>query len=275
MRCELEGIIVHYEEYGEGRPLLGLHGWPNDHRIIADLMEPHFERRAGWRRIYPDLPGMGRTPGPEWLTTEDQMLDVVLAFIDTVIPAQRFVVAGLSYGGLLARGVVHRRAAQMDGLALFVPDMTHGSAEPQLPPKTTLVTDPAFLAEMEAAEAQGAGDLAVVQGRKVAEAIKGIMPAVRGADHAFLARLEQANAFSFDVDVLAEPFTGPTLILTGRQDHLCGYRDAWGIVENYLRATYAVLDRAGHFLFWEQDELCAALTREWLDRVVEHISARR
>jgi pimeloyl-ACP methyl ester carboxylesterase len=85
MRCELERIAVHYEAYGEGRP--------------------------GWRRIYPDLPGMGQTPGPEWLTTEDQVLEVLLAFIDTVIPDQRFVMAGLSYGGLLTRGVVHRRAA--------------------------------------------------------------------------------------------------------------------------------------------------------------------
>jgi pimeloyl-ACP methyl ester carboxylesterase len=70
---------------------------------MVGLMEPHFERRAGWRRLYPDLPGMGQTPGPGWLTTQDQMLDVLLAFIDTVIPGQRLVVVGVSYGGLLAR----------------------------------------------------------------------------------------------------------------------------------------------------------------------------
>lgn len=35
------------------------------------------------------------------------------------------------------------------------------------------------------------------------------------------------------------------------------------------RATFAVLDRAGHFVPIEQDMLCHALIREWLDRVEE------
>jgi pimeloyl-ACP methyl ester carboxylesterase len=99
--------------------------------------------------------------------------------------------------------------------------------------------------------------------------VKDVMPAVQSADHTFLERLEKASAFSFDVDKLAEPFAGPTLILTGRQDHWCGYQDAWNIVESYPRATFAVLDRAGHALWIEQEELVTALTREWLDRVEE------
>jgi pimeloyl-ACP methyl ester carboxylesterase len=58
-------------------------------------------------------------------------------------------------------------------------------------------------------------------------------------------------------------------MLTARQDHLCGYRDAWDLLDNYPRATFAVLDRAGHFVNIEQDVLCQALMREWLDRVEE------
>jgi pimeloyl-ACP methyl ester carboxylesterase len=82
MHCELENLTVYYEEHGEGRPLLMLHGWPSDHHQLAEIMEPHFAHRTGWRRIYPDLPGMGQTAGPDWLTTTDQVLDVVLALID-------------------------------------------------------------------------------------------------------------------------------------------------------------------------------------------------
>src|SRR3989442_15779453 len=70
------------------------------------FMEPLFTQRDGWLRIYPDLPGTGLTPSLDRLATHDQMLDAVLAFIDTVIPGQRFVLAGLSYGGYLARSVV-------------------------------------------------------------------------------------------------------------------------------------------------------------------------
>ncbi|TMD69519.1 MAG: alpha/beta hydrolase, partial [Chloroflexi bacterium] len=111
MKCDLGDLAIFYETYGTGRPIVMLPGRPSDHHIMERFMEPLFTQRDGWLRIYPDLPGTGLTPSVDRLATHDQMLDVVLAFIDTVIPGQRFVLAGLSYGGYLARGVVSRRAA--------------------------------------------------------------------------------------------------------------------------------------------------------------------
>ena len=62
--------------------------------------------------------------------------------------------------------------------------------------------------------------------------------------------------------------------LLGRQDHIVGYRDQWDIIDNYPRATFVVLDRAGHGAApVEQYELCQALMSEWLDRVEESASA--
>ena len=44
---------------------------------MTKAFEPIFTARpgagAGWRRIYPDMPGHGLTPGPDWLTTERRM----------------------------------------------------------------------------------------------------------------------------------------------------------------------------------------------------------
>jgi pimeloyl-ACP methyl ester carboxylesterase len=48
--------------------------------------------------------------------------------------------------------------------------------------------------------------------------------------------------------LLDSPFESPTLIITGRQDRVTGYQDAWDLIENIPRATFAVLDRASHFL---------------------------
>jgi pimeloyl-ACP methyl ester carboxylesterase len=265
MKCDLGDLEIFYETYGTGRPIVMLPGIPSDHRIMERFMEPLFTQRDSWMRLYPDLPGTGRTPGVDRLATQDQMLDAVLAFIDTVIPGQRFVVAGLSYGGYLARGVVSRRAASIDGLLLCAPAVTAPPAQAHLPPRTTLVEDPTLLAELE----PGIASLVVVQSPTVVEAVRAVAAEVQLADHTFLARLEAAGPFSFDVDTLPTPFGGPTLILTARQDHICGYRDAWDLLDNYPRATFAVLDRAGHFVNIEQDMLCQALMREWLDRVEE------
>ena len=64
-------------------------------------------------------------------------------------------------------------------------------------------------------------------------------------------------------------YTNPTLILTGRQDATAGYAGSWRLLEHYPRATFAVLDRAGHALLHEQVGLAPALLAEWLDRVRE------
>ncbi|HTK09985.1 MAG TPA: alpha/beta hydrolase, partial [Ktedonobacteraceae bacterium] len=232
------------------------------------LMEPLFAQREGWMRIYPDLPGTGLTPGLD-VATHDQVLNTMLAFIDKIIPGQRFVIAGLSYGGYLTRGVVYHRAALIDGVLLCIPQMKTDPAQVQLPPSTTLVADPALMARLEPDEAQIIADLAVVQSPTVVEAMRDVLAQVQRADHAFVSRLEVAGPFSFVVDPLPTPFAGPALILTARQDHICGYRDAWDLLDSYPRATFAVLDRGGHFVDIEQDVLCRALIREWLDRVEE------
>ena len=265
MICDLGDVAMYYETYGSGRPMVMLPGRPSDHRVMARFMEPLFTQRQGWLRIYPDLPGTGRTPGVDRLATPDQMLDAVLAFIDTVIPGQRFVLAGLSYGGYLARGVVYRRAASIDGVLLCAPQVKADPAQAQLPPRTTLVEDPTLVAQLD----PGIANLVVVQSPRVVEAVRTLLAEVQLADHTFQARLEAAGPFSFDVDTVPVPFGGPTLILTARQDHLCGYQDAWDLLDNYPRATFAVLDRAGHFVNIEQDVLCRALMSEWLDRVEE------
>jgi len=64
-----------------------------------------------------------------------------------------------------------------------------------------------------------------------------------------------------------EKFKKPTVILLGRQDSSVGYKDAWTTLDNYTRATFAVLDRAGHNLQIEQVELFNSLVTEWIVRV--------
>ena len=64
-----------------------------------------------------------------------------------------------------------------------------------------------------------------------------------------------------------EKFNKPTLILLGRQDSSVGYKDAWSILDNYPRATFAVLDKAGHNLQIEQVEVFNSLVNEWLVRI--------
>lgn len=275
MECLVRGVLVNYEEMGEGRPILMLHGWPADHRQMIYDMEPFFANRPGWRRLYPDMPGMGRTPGADWIKSQDDMLEVALGFIDAVAPGARFAVAGASYGGYLARGVVYRRSTQVCGVMLDVPSMGTDTPTRRLPPHQILVHDPAFEQALGPDE-QLTATIVVVQSPAALEHFReAIKPGVSIADHAFLESLEPRYDFSFPVDTLPEPFPAPTLIITGRQDSSCGYLDTWSLIENYPRGSFIVLDRAGHALSVEQATLFRALVNEWLDRMEEYEASAR
>jgi len=279
MDCELKNITVHYELFGEGRPIIMLHGWGIDHRHMMSTMEPLFGQRDGWKRIYLDLPGHGKTPGKDWITNQDKMLGVVLEFIDAVIPGQKFVVAGISAGAYLARGVIYRRMESIDGLLLGVPVIMVDDAKRHVPSHVTLVKNPALVSAMDPDEADGYFKFAVVQNEKIAEFVRTNYTAAGDiGDQAFQAKIREHDenyAFSFNVDALAKPYPAPTLIVTGRQDFIVGYREALEILENYPRGTFAILDRSGHFLETEQEELFHALAGEWLDRVDEYVGMLR
>jgi len=216
MECKLDKATIYYEVIGEGKPIVMLHGWPLDHRYMQADMEPIFALRGGWKRIYPDLPGMGKTPAVDWITSHDQMLQVVMDFIDQVVHGKRFSVAGASYGGYLARGLVYRRSERMHGLLLTAPLVQPDDEKSVLPPHTSIVEDPAIYSEVAPGVAKSFRGFAVVQSKKFLDYMRAnIYPAAEMADHKFLEKLGE-HYFSFDVDKLPAPFTGPTLICTGR-----------------------------------------------------------
>ncbi|HEY7975499.1 MAG TPA: alpha/beta hydrolase, partial [Ktedonobacterales bacterium] len=180
---------IYYETFGAGRPLVLLPGQPSNHLSLARFIEPVVAQRAGWQRIYLDLPGTGQSTSGEAVATPDKLLDAMLAFIDAVIPGQRFTLAGLSYGGYLARGVLQRRADLIDGLLLCVPMIKADETQAQLPPRTTIVANPALLAQVPEDEQPLVAHMVVAQTPQVVAAAREVFAEVGVADHAFLTRL--------------------------------------------------------------------------------------
>jgi pimeloyl-ACP methyl ester carboxylesterase len=275
MECILENITVHYEVFGEGKPLIVLPGWGLNTRLTVHETEPYFRQRQGWKRIYVDPPGHGKTPAKEWITNQDKILEVILACVDKLTTGQRFSLLGISLGAYLARGVRLHRAEWIDGIAMIVPAIIAQDAKRTVPSHKVLVEDLGIRAELTPEEAD-LFEIAVVHSRKWLNYQRAFpeVPEQEMGDVEFLTKIREQPekyAFSFDVDNVPEPFPGPSLIVTGRQDSIVGYRDAWDILEKYPRATYVVLDRAGHPLE-EKEGVLSILINDWLDRVEESIA---
>ena len=203
------------------------------------------------------------------------MLAVLLGFIDQVLPSGRFLLAGTSGGGYLARAVAVRRLPRIAGLLLRVPAIVPDFSHRTLPSFRALVRDDALMATLDAEERALLGDV-IVQKRDYLEThgrrLRGVVqPAIDAtAPIALEIRADPKRyGFSFDLAEAEKGFEEPTLIIAGRQDMVVGYRDAWTILESYPRATFAVVDRADHGWPVEKPGLLAALIDDWLARIAE------
>jgi pimeloyl-ACP methyl ester carboxylesterase len=269
LECELERISIYYEIYGNGTPILMIHGFTPDHRVMKGCMEPLFKDRVNYKRIYFDLPGMGKTKGEEWIKNSDQMLEIVLDFIDQIIPDQNFIIASESYGCYLARGIIYRRMKFMDGVLFLCPLIIPNLTQRSLPEPTTLRENKELLSNLNPQDREEFQSIAVIQNNRIWERFKiEFLAGLRIADEYFLKEIfEKGYSFSFEVDELIKEFNKPTLFLLGRQDCSVGYRDALKIIEQYPRATFAILDEAGHLLEIEKEAIFNCLVNDWLDRI--------
>lgn len=265
------GVDVHYVAHGPDadsadHTAVLLHGFTPDHRLMTGCFEPVFARRPGWRRLYLDLPGMGRTPAGR-VSSTDEVLDVVAGAVAALVPDGRYSLCGESYGGYLARGLVAAAPHRVAGMALVCPMVVAPHAERDVPPHQVLVRDDFVRSLSPGGEFD---EVAVVQTQETYRRTQEeVVAGLDVADHAALDRIQQRWDGTFAREVPGATYDAPVLFVLGRQDSSTGYRDAWKLLEHYPRATFAVLDRAGHNAQIEQPALFEALAGEWLDRVEE------
>jgi len=270
-----KGVTIYYEVHGRGIPIVMIHGGGPDYLLMKGCMEPIFKFGEAYKRIYFDLPGMGRSTTAEWITSSDDMLEVVLQFISTVLPDQKFLLAGESYGGYLARGVISQLKSRVQGLLMICPVIKEPK-DRDLPEKKVLVKNAELLASLAPDDRKFYEDIAVVQDEKTWRHYEQyILPGLKRADFNFLEKIMSSGyAFSQEVDSNIGVFEKPTLLLTGRQDANVGYQDALALIENYPRGTFAVLDKAGHCLESEQNNVFECLTKEWLNRCLDSVNEK-
>lgn len=259
---------MHVVEEGEGHPLVLLHGLPGDYRLLHHHLEPVLAARTGWRRLYIDLPGMGRTPGADWIHRQADVRDIALETIDALVGRdQSFGLVGVSYGGFMAMAVLQQRLSRVDGLFLWTPALAWGSGTSHGVEHRLFEQDPQIIDAVQPDE-QIWTRIAVVQTPSTLEAFRAaVKPAAALADIGYLRRLQEEEPETFDATVLPGVFEAPTLILAARYDTAVGYRPAIDVYESFPRATLAVLDRAGHAVAEERKPLFRALVADWLDRM--------
>ena len=255
METRVGEVVVHYVEHGTGRAVLVLHGAGVDHREAEACFEPALDGVAELRRIYPDLPGMGRTITPDTMCSADDVLDTLLDFADDVIGGTAYLLIGHSAGGYYARAMAARRPERVAGLALVCP----------LLPDVRDVPEHRVVAGSDEIGDEVFRSYFVTQTWEMLDRYEHyVAPAAALVDRAAVQRIAERWALTADH---APAYAGPTLIVAGRLDSTVGYAAASDLVDHYPHASLAVVDDAGHALPHELPDLLRALLAEWLARV--------
>jgi pimeloyl-ACP methyl ester carboxylesterase len=259
--------MVHSVEFGSGTPILMIHGFCVDHHLLLGL-DSLFVRQGQWRRIYIDLPGMGKSPaGPE-IDSADAVAEAVVSFARTTFGAEKFAVLGNSFGGMIARHVVAEFGDQVLGLALLCPVAVAERVARIVPAQTVLQKDPSLLASLDPEDAADYEEMAVVQSTENWVRFReSVLPGLRAFDQDAIQRISRSYDLGREPELRSPKFQGPTVIVTGRQDHVVGFEDQIALSGHYVQSTFAVLDRAGHNAHLDQPGLTGALLSEWLVRM--------
>jgi len=270
MTCEIQGIPIYYEQCGEGKPVLFIHGWSVDHGLMSGSFELVFSQLQDYRRIYPDLPGMGKTPAADWIKDSDDTLTLLIGFINTVIGDKNFLLAGESYGGYLTMGLIHELGSRIDGVLLLCPMVDTFetlSKSGNLPERSIIYRSESFDSIKED-DIEGFLNMAVIATPEIYEKFKkDILPGFKLHDYAFLSHYRGEYNPDMEKALRAVKFDKPTCILTGRQDNMVGYSAAYSILDRFPRATFAILDCSGHNLQIENEPTFTQLVKDWIWRV--------
>ena len=146
-----------------------------------------------------------------------------------------------------------------------MPCCCSGARKRILPDKQVILQDEELLNKLTSTEREAFCELAVIANeytyKRFQEEIK---PGLDIANYEFIERLQKN--YSLTMDFHRKKYEKPVLLLAGRQDISVGYQDIIEVIDDYPRATLAVLDMAGHNLQIEQPELFESLVGEWIRR---------
>jgi pimeloyl-ACP methyl ester carboxylesterase len=253
---------MHIETHGEGpRTLVVIPGWRLDSETEKPDWLPVLEQRSGWRAVFVDLPGHGKSRGDHHgIKNQLDMLERLLAELDERrLLSAPLALAGTSNGATMAVAMANRRPHLVRGLSLRVP--------------MTEADDSRRAASGQAMWQAALDALPDTYRRAYADKMDKVweVARVKRIDTDFLASIRDDPArYALPAELLSTAqISCPALLILARQDERVGWEKGLSAFGRLAHATVAILDQAGHALpvGHSQAALWRALTHEWLDRV--------
>jgi pimeloyl-ACP methyl ester carboxylesterase len=258
-RLMVHGVNLAVEVRGEGPAVLFVHGYPFDHSIWRDQIDG----LDGYRRIAPDLRGMGQSDAPDLGYGMAIYAADLAALLDT-LGVEEVVLCGLSMGGYVAFEFLRTWRHRVRGLVLMSTRAEADNAEARR------ARDAAAAVARERGSSAVAGSMlpkvlspTTISGHpQVAERVRELMSAtpVPGIVGALAAMRDRPSSES-----LLPTLAGlSTLVLAGEADGLTPPDQARALAQLIPGARLSIIPCAGHLPPVEQPAATTQALREFL-----------
>ncbi|MES5266655.1 alpha/beta fold hydrolase [Priestia megaterium] len=270
MQYTTNDCVINYESFGEGTPVLFLHGY----RLDKDSLQLFFESKMNspifdtFKRIYIDLPGMGDSTVSRAITNSSHVLECLNKFVQHFIGNKKFLVVGQSYGGYLAQGLLKIRSEQIEGVFLMCPVVKANFTERTLPTQSNhIISGFEQLPKGQHFEDFLNNNIKINPEnwyRFNNEIIKGLQK----GNHSFLNDLgDKGYKFNFEQELFELVFEQPTYVVAGKQDKVVGFSDMLFFLHQYTNCHLHVLNNAGHNIQIDQSSMVIQLFYHFLEEV--------
>jgi 3-oxoadipate enol-lactonase len=255
----VRGISMTVDVAGDGPALLLVHGFPLDRsmwrRVSSGL--------TGWRRIAPDLRGMGLSDVPASGYTMADYADDLVALLDAV-RVESVVLCGFSMGGYVAFELLRRCPERVRALVLMNtranPDDTAGREKRNAMIARIRRDGPGFLADDMLPRLLAPASLATMP-----DVVREVRAMVGVHSAAGLVGALEAMRDRESAAPLLPAIAVPALVVHGSDDQLIPLAEARAMAGAIPGAHFAVIPGAGHLAPIEQPVNTGRVIREFLD----------
>ncbi|HTO72729.1 MAG TPA: alpha/beta fold hydrolase, partial [Gemmatimonadales bacterium] len=253
------GVRLAVEDKGEGPTILFVHGYP----LGRYIWRHQVDHLSGWRRINPDLRGLGQSSigrGPGRIET---YADDLVALLDRLEIPQA-VVCGLSMGGYVALDLARRYRNRLSGLILMAT-----RAEPDTPDGKQGREAAMELAGRSGARAIGENMIPKLFAADASDRIPDVVALVREHIDAttipgIVQALEALRDRSDSRPLLPSLGGLPTLVVSGASDRLMPAEGMKAMAAIIPGAVYQSIEGAGHLPPLERAEESTAAIATFL-----------
>lgn len=254
---QVNGVNLYYESYGEGTPLLLLHGGLETCQMwnpVVQVLSKHYQV------ITPDSRGHGRTASSKEPATFSLMAEDIVQLIKVLELDQPFV-AGYSDGGQIAKF-----------MAINYPGLARGYMIGAI--FNTITAEwQGMMQMMLGIEGPGKVDTERVaqQNPMIVQDLQAKHGSNREADYWKTLLIQSSQRWWSPVEMTRTDFakiTEPTLFWCGDRDVFCPPEQALEMYRMVTGAELAIIPNADHFSMIQQINIASMILLNFMDRVI-------